>query len=320
MSQRLRAAVIGIGKLGRFHAEKYLNLKDEGVDLVAVADPAQAYAQGVISEWSAKYGQSPKYYHDYHELLGQVDLVTIATPSLHHFEVAQFFLQNRIHCLVEKPLALGLSQGQQLVELAKTQKVILAVGQSERYNPIVQELKSRYQTQRPLGVEFVRQSPFVARVTDVSVIDDLMIHDLDLLSFLFGADFKVSSAQGQIVRSSFLDACQVQMQGGQSTLVTLSAARILPQMTRTVRIWFETHSLVLDLQNNQLIQAEWAKDLSEAQISPLATFDKRDHLLLETQAYIKAVKGDLSSVCSGESVLPSLRWRDDILAQCGMSV
>lgn len=318
MSQRLRAGVIGIGKLGRFHAEKYLSMAAEGVDLVAVVDPAQEYAQGVLNQWSTQFGKSPIYYQDYHQLLGQVDLVTIATPSLHHFELAQFFLKNQIHCLVEKPLALGWEQGQKLVDLAKENQVILAVGQSERYNPIIQEIKKRFQGQTPLGVEFVRQSPFVARVTDVSVIDDLMIHDLDLLSFLFGSEFKVVSAQGQVIRSTYLDSCQVHMQSESPALVTLSSARVLPQMTRTIRIWFATSSLILDLQNNQLIEAEWKGQSADSQVTPLVTFDKRDHLLLETQAFIKAIQGDLTSVCTGESVLPSLRWRDTILALCGM--
>lgn len=320
MSNKLRAGVIGIGKLGRFHAEKYLNLKAENIELVAVADPAQSYAQEVINQWSTQYGFRPSYYQDYRHLLGHVDLVTIATPSFFHFEVAQFFLKNGIHCLVEKPLALGFTQGHQLVELAQEQKTVLVVGQSERYNPIVQQIKAQFQGQAPLGVEFVRQSPFVERVTDVSVIDDLMIHDLDLLSFLFGADFKVCSAQGHIIRSSHLDACQVQMKNSYGTAVTLSSARVLPTMTRTIRVWFKNQSLVLDLQNNQLTQAEWSHTKAETQVTPLVTFDKQDHLLLETQAFVKAVRGDDSAACLGESVLPSLKWRDDILARCGQVV
>lgn len=315
----LRAGVVGVGKLGRFHCDKYrASAQDfEGLKLVGVYDLFQEHCMAVATELSQQSSDQVLAFSSLDELASRVDVVTVATTSQSHFEIVKFFLNRGIHVLVEKPLALGFEQGQELVSLAKERGIVLAVGHSERFNPVYKYLKAHLEG-NIRSAQFMRHSPFVPRVTDVSVVDDLMIHDLDLLADLLGDKFEVASAFGYKLRSSHFDFCEAHLIAPEKGIqVSLSAQRLMPTMTRTIRVITDKMTLIIDLQSNQLDLCRWDSTAGGAYINEsVIQLPKQDHLLLETREFLKQITFGTSEYCSGLSVLPALKWRDSILAQC----
>jgi len=318
MTQNLRSAVVGVGKLGRFHCDKYFALQSQflGLEFVGVYDLFEVTRAQVAQELSQVYQKPIRAFADLNEMINEVDIVTIATSSHSHFDLVEFFLKNKKHVLVEKPLSLGFEQGEKLVQMAQDQNVVLAVGHSERFSPGFQFAKSTL-AGRLRSIQMVRHSPYVERVTDVSVVDDLMIHDLDLLSELCGEKFDIISSYGKKVRSSHLDFCDVMMKSRDGSIcVFLSANRTFPNMTRTVRVVTDSMSMIIDLQHNTLERVSWDSGSSLSRVEPSMSLPKLDHLLLETREFLKQVLIGSSQYVSGRSVLPALKWRDGILNQC----
>src|SRR5262249_55503510 len=183
---RLRLAVIGVGHLGKEHARILAGMPE--VELVGVADVNAEQARAVAARCGTRA------YGEYWPLLNLVDAAVIAVPTLSHCEIAAEFLRRGLPLLVEKPLAANLEQANELVELARTHKTALQVGHIERFNPAFRELEGR-----PLQPKFVtceRLGPFSGRSTDIGVILDLMIHDLDLLLQLVRAPVAAVAAVG----------------------------------------------------------------------------------------------------------------------------
>src|SRR5215207_4091041 len=166
----LRVGVVGVGYLGRFHAQKYAALP--GVTLVAVVDTNAGRAAEIALE------SQTTAFTDYRDLFGQVDCVSIAVPTQLHYLVAQDFLSHNIDVLVEKPLTATAAEGHELVILAERHQRILQVGHLERFNPALRSLAGILTA--PRFIECHRVAPFVERGTDVDVVRDLMIHDLDV--------------------------------------------------------------------------------------------------------------------------------------------
>jgi|GEM_PF-135973 len=326
----IRTAVVGIGKLGRFHAQKHLQLqKSLGLNqLVGIYDANNELAKKVAQELKQEFQADLIVFDHLNEIYEQVDMVTLATPSSTHVALALEFLSKGIHCFVEKPLSLNLSGALELVELAKSQNCFLGVGQSERYNPAYLELKKLINS--PKYIQFLRHSPFAPRVTDVTVVDDLMIHDLDLLWDWTHQDFKFDNVQGGQVRSDKWDwvtagaTLAVPLTGTGSNIDTarrthfvkasLSSQRLGPSMDRLIRAYSDGISVLADLQNLKISVTHWDQsgiDISTEHYS----LDRQDHLLLETQDFFKHIQGQAQYSCLGLDVLRSLEWRDKILDQ-----
>ncbi|MCM2287722.1 MAG: Gfo/Idh/MocA family oxidoreductase, partial [Sulfuritalea sp.] len=177
MTKKLRAAVIGVGYLGRFHAQKYaaLSAGNRGVELVGVVDAHPETAQRVAKELGVAA------FTDYRELLagGKVDLVSVASTTETHHAVARDCLAAGVHVLAEKPITVTVAQADELIALADAKNLVLQVGHLERFNPAWLAVKDKFK--RPVFIEAHRMAPFKARGIDVSVVLDLMIHDLDLI-------------------------------------------------------------------------------------------------------------------------------------------
>lgn len=175
MSQ-LRCAVVGVGYLGRFHAQKYKALSESpsrNVQMLGVCDASFDRAQTVAAELGVTA------FADYRELVGKVDAVTVASTTKTHYEIAKFFLQNGVHVNVEKPMTVTIGEAEELVALANAKNLKLQVGHVERFNPALQAARQKLQT--PLFIECHRLAPFKPRGVDVDVVLDLMIHDLDVI-------------------------------------------------------------------------------------------------------------------------------------------
>lgn len=224
---RLKAAVVGAGYLGRFHALKYNQMTH--VDLVAVVDILPDRARAVAREAKAQAMT------DFRDLLGKVDLATVAVPTTEHHKVAMALMEAGIHVLVEKPMAATLEEAKEMVDLSGQRKVILQVGHLERFNPTVRAVKDRLSA--PLFIECERISPYPGRGTDVDVVLDLMIHDLDLvLDFMGEAPVDVDAIGVPVLTSSY-DMVSARLRFPKGRVASLTASRVSAKSLRKIRVF-----------------------------------------------------------------------------------
>jgi len=299
-TRNLRAAVIGVGYLGRFHAQKYCNLP--GVDLVAVADSVLATAQAVGAELNI-----PVTNH-YQELLDKVDLVSVVVPTPLHFAVAADFLRHKVHVLVEKPITETIEQAQQLISLAREHHCILQVGHLERFNPAIQA--AARQIRSPRFIESHRLAPFKQRGTDVSVVLDLMIHDIDLIQELVGQPITHIDAVGSPIFSHDIDIANARIRFADGCVANTTASRVSLKQERKLRIFQDDAYISVDLQQ-KILTVVRKKDSgpieSPAQVSiDEQSFDQGDALKSEVEAFVHAVRSGSTPVVSGEDGLRAL--------------
>jgi len=227
MTRAVRAAVVGVGYLGAFHAEKYASMAE--VDLVAVVDTDAERARAV----AARCGTEAL--ADHRALFDRVDCVSLAVPSPVHFALAHDFLMHDVDVLVEKPLTTTVAEGRALVATAEQRGRILQVGHLERFNPAIRALAGV--VTHPRFIECHRLAPFVERGTDVDVILDLMIHDLDvILSFVHG-DVQAVEAVGVPVLSETADIANARLRFSGGCIANITASRVALKRERKIRIF-----------------------------------------------------------------------------------
>jgi predicted dehydrogenase len=237
--ERLRAAVIGVGYLGRYHAEKYAAC--EGVELVGVADTNEARA----GEIAARHGC--RAVTDFRELLPEADLVSVVVPTDAHYSVASACLAAGLHVLVEKPITRTVEEADALVALAAARGLRLAVGHLERFNPAFVELRAMLP--QPLYIETERLSAFKERGTEVDVVADLMIHDLDLVLSMARAEISWVSACGYRALTDSVDIASVRIEFADGSVANLSASRVSQTPVRKLRAFGPDRYVSADLQN-----------------------------------------------------------------------
>jgi predicted dehydrogenase len=225
--RRIRTGVIGVGYLGKFHAEKYA--ASPKAQLVAVADCDAARAQEIAAKVGAE-GVS-----DYHELIGRVDCVSIAVPTRIHYQVANDFIAAGVDVLVEKPLTAEIGEARRLVELAAERGVILQVGHLERFNPAIRRLEGV--VKEPKFVECHRLAPFIERGTDVNVVLDLMIHDIDVIASLVRAPVEYVEAVGVPVLTDKPDIANARIKFANGCIANVTASRVSLKRERKVRFF-----------------------------------------------------------------------------------
>ena len=224
---RLRAGVVGIGYLGAFHADKYASLPD--VELVAVVDVDRARAERVAARCRTRAAA------DYRSLFGHVDCVSLAVPTPLHFALARDCLAQGIDVLVEKPMTETVSDGRALVDAAEQHGRILQVGHLERFNPAIRALAGIIT--QPRFIECHRLAPFVERGTDVDVILDLMIHDLDVILSLVHADVQTVEAVGVPVLSENADIANARIRFTNGCIANVTASRVALKRERKIRLF-----------------------------------------------------------------------------------
>jgi predicted dehydrogenase len=227
MTTPLRAAVVGVGHLGVFHAEKYASMPD--VDLVAVVDADADRARAVAARCRTE-GLT-----DYRQLFGRIDCVSLAVPSPLHFPLALDLLTHDVDVLVEKPLTTTVAEGRALVDSAEQRQRILQVGHLERFNPAIRALAGV--VTQPRFIECHRLAPFVERGTDVDVILDLMIHDLDVILSLVCADVQSVEAVGVPVLSESVDIANARLRFTSGCIANITASRVALKRERKIRIF-----------------------------------------------------------------------------------
>lgn len=223
----IRAAVVGAGRLGSLHAAKYSACP--GVSLEHVVDVDTARAQ----QLAAQYGAAST--SDYRSLDNKVDVVTIASPGVTHFEIASHLLRAGCDVLLEKPMAATVEDARALTALAERSDRILQIGHLERFNPVVKHLRSILD--RPRFVECHRLAPFTERGTDVDVILDLMVHDLDVLMSLTGAEATSVEALGVAVLTDQIDVANARIRFSNGMIANVNTSRVAPRRERKIRFF-----------------------------------------------------------------------------------
>jgi predicted dehydrogenase len=233
---KIAVAVVGVGYLGKFHAEKYAD--SEKATLVAVADIDRSKAESVASQLGVAA------FSDYRELLGRVRCVSVAVPTRSHYQVASDFLKEGVDVLVEKPIASDIQDGRELVDLASAKGRILQVGHLERFNPAIRRLESVIQ--QPRFVECHRLAPFVERGTDVDVVLDLMIHDIDVIASLVRSAVERVEAVGVAVLTDKPDIANARITFSNGCIANVTASRVSVKRERKIRFFQPDAYLSID--------------------------------------------------------------------------
>lgn len=303
----LRAGVVGVGYLGRFHAQKYVNL--ERVDLVGVVDTDAARAEEVARECQTS-AQT-----DYRTLFGNVDCVSIAVPTQLHCVVARDFLTQGIDVLVEKPLTATGDEGRQLVDLAEEHGRILQVGHLERFNPALRSLTGILTA--PRFIECQRVAPFIERGTDVDVVRDLMIHDLDVILSLVRSPVVSREAFGVPVLTDEPDIANVRLRFASGCIANITASRVALKRERKMRVFQPDTYLVVDYGAHTIRICRREPAASETAM-PNLSFEERtvggeDALEEEIRAFICSVQDRSTPLVSGLDGLQALEEAERIV-------
>ncbi len=297
---KVRTAVVGVGYLGRFHAQKYAELPDS--ELVGVVDHSPLAAQQVAIELGVP-GLT-----DYRALLGKVDAVSIVVPTPLHFEIAEVFLDHGVHVLVEKPITETIDQARRLIDLATLRQCVLQVGHLERFNPAIQAAAKLIGT--PRFIESHRLAPFKQRGTDVSVVLDLMIHDIDLIQELVQQPISSIDAVGAQVFSQDIDIANARIRFEGGCVVNTTASRVSLRQERKMRIFQDDAYLSIDLQQ-KLLSVVSKKDSAPVESpSQVAineqSFEQGDALRSEIESFLNSVRTGSVPVVTGEDGLRAL--------------
>lgn len=302
----IKTAVIGVGHQGVWHAEKFAAL--DSSELLAVVDVDVERARTI----AARFGVAAT--EDFRELLDQVDAVVVATPTHSHYTIVKAFLQAGVHVLAEKPLAQTLDQAEELVVLAEAQGLILQGGHLERFNPAVSSVASTIR--EPRFIESLRIAPYKPRSLDVSVVLDLMIHDIDLIHSFVNAPIERVDAAGQSVFSDSIDIANARLVFANGCTANITSSRVSTKSERRIRV-FEPrayHSIDLLSQSAASYQArgdEVVTGYEDLSIRSVA-FEDGDALLTQAQSFLDAVAGGSPPQVSGRVALEALRTANTI--------
>lgn len=242
----LRAAVIGVGYLGNFHAQKYAAI--DNVELVGVVDNDPQRAAEIASSLGVKT------FSDHRELIGQVDAVSVVVPTQYHHTVARDFLSAGVNVLIEKPITVTIEEADELIALADQSGVVFQVGHLERFNPVLVALDDILQ--EPLFIESVRIAPFKPRGTDVNVVLDLMIHDIDIIQHIVKSPVERIDAIGAPVFTGEEDIANARILFKSGCVANVTASRISLKSERKMRIFQRNAYITLDFQNRKVLVAQ----------------------------------------------------------------
>jgi predicted dehydrogenase len=295
---KLRAAVVGVGYLGRFHALKYAAHPD--VDLVAVVDVDADRCRAVATE----VGTEPLL--DHRALVGRVDCVSVAVNTQHHHAVARDLLHAGIDVLVEKPLTTTVADGQDLLEMAVRRQRVLQVGHLERFNPAFRTIEGM--VTQPRFIECQRLAPFTERGTDVDVVLDVMIHDIDLLLSLVPSPLRAVEAVGVPVLTTSVDIANARLRFANGCIANVTASRVSLKRERKFRIFQGNAYFSIDFDQRQVrvcrreADGDGRASLSVEQLE----VPEGDALANEIGAFVQAVRAHETPPVTGWDGLRAL--------------
>jgi predicted dehydrogenase len=298
-----------VGYLGKFHAQKFAQIP--GADLVAVVDVDAEARERVAGELGADA------LGDYRKLLGNVDAVSIVVPTPAHFEIAEAFLDSGTHVLVEKPITETVEQATRLIDMARERNVTLQVGHLERFNPAIRALEPRLHN--PRFVESVRIAPYQERGTDVDVVLDLMIHDIDLIQFIADSPIERVEAVGAAVISDKPDVANARIRFESGCIANVTASRTSLKVERKIRIFQHACYFSADLHQKTVSVYRKGESMVGSLRLPISIekleCDDDDALRLEIESFLKAVRSGTPPIVTGEDGRQALKTAIDIIDQ-----
>jgi predicted dehydrogenase len=311
--EKIRAAVIGVGYLGRFHAQKYAQA--QACELVAVVDVRAVAREAALREFPCQVLE------DYRELLGRVDVVSIVTPTPTHFAIAREFLAARAHVLVEKPVTETAAEAQQLIELARLHSRVLQVGHLERFNAAIRAAEPYLKA--PRFIECHRLAPYRERGTDVNVVLDLMIHDIDIVQTIVGVPVAAVDAIGTAVFSDEIDIANARIRFENGCVANATASRVSMKTERKLRVFEDEAYLSIDLQQKILTVIKKRPGPLEAGQLPVIiderSFEQGDALKEEIDSFLTCVRTGQEPVVNGAAGLRALETATRISEQMGLA-
>ncbi len=307
---KVRVGVIGTGYLGKFHAEKYANMAD--AVLVGVVDVDRAAAAAVADRWGVPA------YTDYREILDRVDAVSIVVPTPAHFSIAMECLENDLDILVEKPMTSTLAEADRLIETAAARKKILQVGHLERFNPAVHPLKDI--VNQPLFIESHRLALYNERGTDVSVVLDLMIHDIDIILNFARSGIRMIRAAGLSVISEHVDIANARLEFDSGCVANVTASRISNRNERKLRMFQKDAYISVDFGNSAITVVDKSGEGNGSGPIPglntrSLSFTRWDALEQELTAFVHCVRNRLTPEVSGQEGRKALRTALEVMEQ-----
>jgi predicted dehydrogenase len=283
---KYKCAVIGVGYLGNFHAQKYTNLPN--AELIGVSDIDEKRCEEIAKLCNVTA------YKNYEDLIGKVDAVSIVTTTTSHYAIAKKFLENNVHVLLEKPITTTVKEADELIKIAKEKKLIFQIGHLERFNPTFTTIQTQLET--PILLEFSRLAPYKVRCTDVSVVLDLMIHDLDLLHTLVKSPIKNIKAEGAMLLSPTIDLAYAHIEFANGAVANLTASRMNSKPERKINLLTKNAYFSGDLDGKTL---QIIKNHPKNTIENL-TLEKNDALFVEVAAFVDSISKNTAPVVSGE--------------------
>lgn len=305
MARDIKVAVVGVGYLGRFHAQKYQALP--GCVLAGVIDTDPARAKEVGAELNVEAHTEPD------ALLASVDAVSIAVPTSQHYPVALQWLEAGRHVLVEKPIAPLLEEAQTLVELAEAKGVVMQVGYLERFNPAFLYCKDRIT--RPQFIEAIRIASFLERGSDVDVVLDLMTHDLDLVLALAPSPLKELHAVGKSLMTDSTDLANARLIFEDGCVANITASRISHKTERKLRVFQQDSYLSMDFSrpSARIYQRETTGDGAPTFKEEKQTLEKGDSLMVEIADFIGAIRDGRPPAVTGRDGLRAIQVADRVM-------
>ncbi|MDG2106282.1 MAG: Gfo/Idh/MocA family oxidoreductase [Gammaproteobacteria bacterium] len=288
--KKLNIGVVGIGYLGKYHLEKFISNKQCDTKWVVDTNLDNIDLNGHDSIQKSS---------NYKEILNDIDAISLVTPTKMHFKIAKFFLENKKHVLIEKPMTETVAQAKKLVDLAKKNKVILQVGHLERFNPVMKRLTKEISD--PLFIEVHRLAKFNPRSTDVNVIFDLMIHDIDIVTTLMKKNIKNVSAFGKKIITTSTDIANVRLEFSGGSVANLTASRISQKNERKIRVFEKDKYYSVDFMNSNIKKyIKNSKASKELFSFKEFKYDKTDALKDEINNFILSCLGKEKPLVDGK--------------------
>jgi predicted dehydrogenase len=309
----MRTAVIGVGYLGRFHAQKYSNLSNS--QLVGVADPSAEARSAAAAELGVAA------HSDYRELLGRVDAVSIVTPTPSHYVLAKAFLESGASVLVEKPMTATVEEGESLIEIARRAQRTLQVGHLERFNAAVQALQPVLTV--PRFIESARLAPFKHRGTEVDVVLDLMIHDIDLILSIVRSPVVSVDAIGSSIFSKEIDIANARLRFASGCVANATASRVSLKTERRLRLFQDDAYVSVDLHQKILTVIRKGEGVGADGMPQVSidenSYEQGDALNAEIEAFLDSAATGRAPLVTGEDGLLALRTAVSIAEQVAES-
>lgn len=294
---KIKTAVIGTGHLGGFHA-RVLSVLDN-CEFVCAVDVDEERGREIAAKYNVPYVR------DFRRIVDEVDAVTIATPTVYHFDVARFFIENGIHVMVEKPITTNVDEAEKLIEMASQRNVKLQVGHIERFNRAFTTLRENIKS--PWLIRANRYAPFTGRSTDIDVVLDLMIHDMDLVFALDSSPVRRITVKGATVVTDKTDIAFAMLELESGCVAELNVSRVAAERERSLRV-FDTNNntyFSADLNNRKLKKMFYR---GKTMVNHPITVSDRDQLEAEIGSFLDSIISDHPVEVSGEDGLKALLY------------